>query len=77
MTVMSYMGTVHFGLVACSDALPRVTDLADGVVVAASELLAAAADLAPLTQPTEGLHAEQGAEQTPSAEHQRRRSVLP
>ena len=45
MTVMSYMGTVHFGLVACSDVLPRVTDLADGVVVAASELLAAAADL--------------------------------
>ena len=41
MTVMSYMGVVHFGLVACSDALPRVRDLAANVLEAAKELLAA------------------------------------
>ena len=39
MTVMSYMGVVHFGLVACSDALPRVRDLASNVLEAAKELL--------------------------------------
>ncbi len=41
MTVMSYMGVVHFGLVACSDALPRVRDLASNVLEAAKELLTA------------------------------------
>ena len=42
MTVMSYMGVVHFGLVACSDALPGVSELASAVVDAATELVAAA-----------------------------------
>lgn len=41
MTVMSYMGTVHFGLVACTDALPRVGELASAVLDAATELLKA------------------------------------
>ncbi len=41
MTVMSYTGVVHFGLVACSDAFPRVRDLASNVLEAAKELLKA------------------------------------
>ncbi len=46
MTVMSYMGVVHFGLVACTDALPRVSELSAAVVDAATELLVAVDALA-------------------------------
>jgi diacylglycerol O-acyltransferase / wax synthase len=44
MTVMSYMGTVHFGLVACSDTIDDVQRIADGICDALDELLKAAAD---------------------------------
>lgn len=43
-TVMSYLGTVHFGLVACSDTIDDVQGIADGVVEALDVLLKAAAD---------------------------------
>jgi diacylglycerol O-acyltransferase / wax synthase len=52
MTVMSYMGVVHFGLVACTDALPNVRDLAADVLVAAAELLKAADDAEAAAQAT-------------------------
>ena len=55
MTVMSYMGTVHFGLVACTDALPRVGELAGAVLDAATELLKAA-DNADAEAPVASLH---------------------
>ncbi len=45
MTVMSYMGTVHFGLVACPDVVPEVQRLADHVHVALDDLLKAAREL--------------------------------
>ncbi len=42
MTVMSYCGTVHFGLVACKETVPRVNDIAAGLADAVTELLKAA-----------------------------------
>ncbi len=42
MTVMSYCGTVHFGLVACKETVPRVNDIAAGLADAVAELLKAA-----------------------------------
>ena len=44
MTVMSYLGTIHFGLVACPELVPDVQRLADHVVDALEELQKAAAD---------------------------------
>jgi diacylglycerol O-acyltransferase len=44
MTVMSYLGTIHFGLVACPELIPDVQKLADFVVDALEELKKAAAD---------------------------------
>ncbi len=42
MTVMSYMGTIHFGLVACPDVVPEVQAMADHLHTALDELLKAA-----------------------------------
>jgi len=42
MTVMSYLDHLDFGLVACSDLIPNVWDLADGLVDALEELKKAA-----------------------------------
>jgi diacylglycerol O-acyltransferase / wax synthase len=42
MTVMSYLGTIHFGLVACSETIDDVQSIADGVCDALDELLKAA-----------------------------------
>lgn len=42
MTVMSYMGTIHFGLVACPDVVPEVQTLADHLHASLEELLKAA-----------------------------------
>jgi WS/DGAT/MGAT family acyltransferase len=42
MTVMSYLGTIHFGLVACPEVVPDVQALADFVPDALDELLSAA-----------------------------------
>jgi diacylglycerol O-acyltransferase / wax synthase len=42
MTVMSYCGTVHFGLVACKETVPRVNEIAAGLADAVAELLKAA-----------------------------------
>jgi diacylglycerol O-acyltransferase / wax synthase len=42
MTVMSYLGTIHFGLVACADTVHDVQSIADGVNDALKDLLAAA-----------------------------------
>jgi diacylglycerol O-acyltransferase / wax synthase len=42
MTVMSYLGTIHFGLVACPELVPDVQAMADFVPDALDELLAAA-----------------------------------
>jgi diacylglycerol O-acyltransferase / wax synthase len=44
MTVMSYMGVVHFGLVACKETVTDVWRLADHVNTATAELLAAASE---------------------------------
>jgi diacylglycerol O-acyltransferase len=38
MTVMSYLGSVHFGLVACRESVPELWDLAHGVDDALAEL---------------------------------------
>jgi WS/DGAT/MGAT family acyltransferase len=38
MTVMSYLGTVHFGLVACRETVPDLWDLARGIEEALGEL---------------------------------------
>ena len=43
MTVMSYMGTVHFGLVACRETVPRLWEMARGIDDALDELLKATA----------------------------------
>lgn len=42
-TVMSYLGTIHFGLVACPDLIPDVDDLAERIPEALKELQKAAA----------------------------------
>jgi WS/DGAT/MGAT family acyltransferase len=42
MTVMSYLGTIHFGLVACPDVVPEVQALADHLHTSLEELLKAA-----------------------------------
>jgi predicted RNase H-like HicB family nuclease len=42
MTVMSYLDHLDFGLVACSDLIPNVWDLADGLADALEELKKAA-----------------------------------
>jgi diacylglycerol O-acyltransferase / wax synthase len=42
-TVMSYLGTIHFGLVACPDLIPDVDDLAGRIPDALAELQKAAA----------------------------------
>ncbi len=42
MTVMSYLGTIHFGLVACPDVVPEVQSLADHLHTSLEELLKAA-----------------------------------
>ena len=42
-TVMSYLGTIHFGLVACPDLIPDVDDLAARIPDALAELQKAAA----------------------------------
>ena len=41
-TVMSYMGTMYFGVVACRDTLPDVDDIGQGLSDALAELLKAA-----------------------------------
>ncbi|HUF33739.1 MAG TPA: wax ester/triacylglycerol synthase family O-acyltransferase [Acidimicrobiales bacterium] len=41
-TVMSYLGTVHFGLVACADTVHDVQSIADGIHDALKDLLVAA-----------------------------------
>ena len=43
MTVMSYMGVVHFGLVACKETVPDVWRIASHIDTATAELLEAAA----------------------------------
>jgi WS/DGAT/MGAT family acyltransferase len=45
MTLISYLGQVHFGLVACPDLLPDVDHLADLIPVALGELQKAASAL--------------------------------
>src|SRR5215213_1608455 len=47
MTVMSYLGTIYFGLVACPDTVPEVQNLAHHVDDAVEELKKAAASAAP------------------------------
>jgi hypothetical protein len=42
MTVMSYMGTMFFGLVACADTVPDVWDIAAGLESSLDELRKAA-----------------------------------
>ena len=42
-TVMSYMGTMHFGLVACRETVPMVWDIAHHIQDTLEELLKAAA----------------------------------
>ena len=44
MTVMSYLGVIHFGLVACPELIPDVQAMADLVPEALAELLTAARD---------------------------------
>ena len=41
-TVMSYMGSMYFGLVAGRDAIPDVWDIADGLTQSLDELKKAA-----------------------------------
>jgi hypothetical protein len=41
MTVMSYLDSLDFGLLACPDVLPDVDDLADGLQLALDELVEA------------------------------------
>jgi WS/DGAT/MGAT family acyltransferase len=41
-TVMSYMGSMYFGLVACREAVPDVADIAQGINIALEELKKAA-----------------------------------
>jgi diacylglycerol O-acyltransferase / wax synthase len=41
MTVMSYMGDMYFGIVACKDTLPDVDDIATGLTEALDDLLKA------------------------------------
>lgn len=48
MTVMSYLGTIHFGLVACPELIPDVHALADFIPEALDELLAAARAASPV-----------------------------
>jgi diacylglycerol O-acyltransferase len=43
-TVMSYLGTIHFGLVACPDLVPDVDALADRIPEALAELQKAASE---------------------------------
>ncbi len=45
MTVMSYMGTIHFGLVACPDVVPEVDRLAEHLHTALEELVKIAAEI--------------------------------
>ena len=42
MTVMSYLGVIHFGLVACPELIPDVQAMADFIPEALQELLSAA-----------------------------------
>jgi hypothetical protein len=42
MTVMSYMGSMYFGLVSCRDAVPRLWDIAHHIPEALAELKKAA-----------------------------------
>ena len=42
MTLISYLGTIHFGLVACPDLIPDVDHLADLIPAATQDLLKAA-----------------------------------
>jgi diacylglycerol O-acyltransferase len=46
-TVMSYLGTVHFGLVACRETVPDLWDLANGMEESLRELQKAVAGPAP------------------------------
>ena len=45
-TIMSYRGTLYWGIIACPETMPRVWQLAAGIPLALDELLDAA-DLAP------------------------------
>src|SRR5205807_10649714 len=47
MTVMSYMGTMYFGLVAGREAVPDLWDLAHAVTESMDELMKAAGEVAP------------------------------
>jgi hypothetical protein len=45
-TIMSYRGTLYWGIISCPETMPKVWQLAAGIPLALDELLAAA-DLAP------------------------------
>lgn len=52
-TVMSYMGVLHFGLLACPETVPMLDEIAAGLGDAMQELLAAAAaEAAPVAKKT-------------------------
>jgi hypothetical protein len=52
-TVMSYMGTVYFGLMACRELVPQLDDIAHYLNEALEQLLkASGAAAAPSTPPT-------------------------
>ena len=43
-TIMSYRGTLFWGIIACPETMPKVWDLAAGIPLALDELLAAAGE---------------------------------
>jgi diacylglycerol O-acyltransferase len=67
MTVMSYLGVIYFGLVACPDCVPDVHRLAHYVEDAVEELKKAAAPPAPVAKASKSTGASRTRTKKPSS----------